>query len=104
MQKELQSRLLESSWGLHGRPLKAVQSLLRALGGLLDGSWEALGRLLGGSWRLPTGILDYRPSELEISSDFCKKLEFLGVHVGSFLTSKIVFLRFQEGFQDEADF
>ena len=104
MQKDLQSRLLESSWGLHGWLLKGVEGLLRAPGRLLDGSWAALGRLLGGSWRLPTGILDYRPSELEIWTDFEKNWNFGGVHVGGFLISKIVFLRFQEGFQDEADF
>ena len=37
-------------------------------------------------------------------ADFCKNLVFWGLHVGSFLRSKIVILRFQEGVQDEAEF
>ena len=32
--------------GAHRRLLKAAEGLLRALGRLLGGSWEALGRLL----------------------------------------------------------
>ena len=42
---------MEFSWGPEGRLLKAVESLLRALGQLLGGSWEALGRLLEASKR-----------------------------------------------------
>ena len=55
---------MEFSWGPKGRLLKAVENLLRALGQLLGGSWEALGRLLEASKRhlgpktVITSILD----------------------------------------------
>ena len=39
------------SWRLHGSFLKALGCLLRALGALLGGSWEALGMFLEASKR-----------------------------------------------------
>ena len=85
---------MESSWGPEGRLLKAVESLLRALGRLLGGSWEALGRLLEASKR------HLRPKTViaRIFRRFLKKCENLGSHLGDVLTSKIVFFEVPRGY------
>ena len=78
----------------------ALGCLLRALERLLGGSREALGRLLEASKR------HLRPKTViaRIFRRFLKKNENLGSHLGDVLTSKIVFLGFQEGIQDHTDF
>ena len=73
---------------------------MKALGRLLGGSREALGRLSEASKR----DLGSKTVIGSIFGRFLKKLEILGPHLGDVLTSKIVFLGFQEGIQHKADF
>ena len=63
-----------------------MESLLRALGRLLGGSWEALGRLFEASKR------HLRPKTViaRILKRFLKKIDDLGIHLGDVFTSKIV--------------
>ena len=77
-----------------------MESLLRALGRLLGGSWEALGRLLEASKR------HLRPKTViaRIFKRFLKKIQrFWGAVLATFEHQKSYFLRFQAGIKDEAD-
>ena len=58
--KGLQSRLLESSWGLNGRRSKAAEDLLRALGRLLGGSWHAFAVFQEASWTKDRHIYNFQ--------------------------------------------
>ena len=77
-----------------------MESLLRALGRLLGGSWEALGRLLEASKR------HLRPKTViaRIFKRFLKKNENLGSHLGDVLTSKIVFFVVPKGYPRSSRF
>ena len=89
-----------SSWGPTGRLLKAVEGLLRALGRLLGGSWEALGRLSEAFKRHlgPKTVI-----AIIFKRFLTKNRNFWGAILATFEHQKSYSLSFQAGIKDEAD-
>ena len=84
-----------------GRVSGACWSLLRALGRVLAGSWEALGRLLEASKRhLRPRTVMARVGRRVLR----KKSKIWGGILASFSEGKLYILGFQEGIQDNDDF